>query len=566
MNENREIIPNKKRFITRLYDIFELIKSKIDKNYTLNNKSPKELQENTDLIINTLHVYPEYLKEIIPSVVNDYNKINVIIKYCFQNNFTLEQIPKQYFKKSYVLSSIIENYLVTGQNISDLLNYIETNGGKIGDFLQYFNSNSKKLIIANPLILQEIFEHAGIAKVSSILDVLFSNEEIEELFNVTELPHDIKRLQDLYNIDHKILKDIDIRLLLSKYDNIPLNKLHIFARIPEIQQNILNLNEFELALYYKMSSNMANKTDNWFEYENNILHNFSNGKFNAVLKDLYQNAINGNKINAIDVDSLTNIFSSRSAENLFNITTKNELEQYDEIKQHVCDIVLQNPNLDNLDLTSDEEKYMNGFRQLNVLDRCKIAILQKYYNLSLMEATEIIDVFGKNVSELPCNLEKDAQIVEIITALRNICECNSLELLMNVENLNLDINADLSNCVMLEQQCKELYGKMYQEKLYHPNESDYVSSTTYNEEKINIYKPSNFEGMIVKRIGTLNSFGINIFALNNGINFNTYKEAWKDFGDKIRFRTSTSYMTPETLLTSPHGKFGDHRFIYYVGF
>lgn len=141
MNENREIIPNKKRFITRLYDIFELIKSKIDKNYTLNNKSPKELQENTDLIINTLHVYPEYLKEIIPSVVNDYNKINVIIKYCFQNNFTLEQIPKQYFKKSYVLSSIIENYLVTGQNISDLLNYIETNGGKIGDFLQYFNSN-----------------------------------------------------------------------------------------------------------------------------------------------------------------------------------------------------------------------------------------------------------------------------------------------------------------------------------------------------------------------------------------------------------------------------------------
>ena len=35
MNENREIIPNKKRFITRLYDIFELIKSKIDKNYTL---------------------------------------------------------------------------------------------------------------------------------------------------------------------------------------------------------------------------------------------------------------------------------------------------------------------------------------------------------------------------------------------------------------------------------------------------------------------------------------------------------------------------------------------------
>ena len=36
--------------------------------------------------------------------------------------------------------------------------------------------------------------------------------------------------------------------------------------------------------------------------------------------------------------------------------------------------------------------------------------------------------------------------------------------------------------------------------------------------------------MIVKRIGTLNSFGINIFALNNGINFNTYKEAWKDFG------------------------------------
>lgn len=92
---------------------------------------------------------------------------------------------------------------------------------------------------------------------------------------------------------------------------------------------------------------------------------------------------------------MTNIFSSRSAENLFNITTKNELEQYDEIKQHVCDIVLQNPNLDNLDLTSDEEKYMNGFRQLNVLDRCKIAILQKYYNLSLMEATEIIDVFGK---------------------------------------------------------------------------------------------------------------------------------------------------------------------------
>lgn len=547
MNENRGIVPYKKGIMRRLQETLEIVKSKINKNYTLSYKSPTGLQENLDLIINTLRLKPEYLNEIIPAVANNDNKINVILRYCFQHNFTLDQIPDQYFKKRTTLSSIISIYLETGHSMSELLKHIETKGVKIDTFLSSFNKDSKQAIIDNPQILGEIFEHVGTTKVSSIIGTIFSYEELEKIFESNQLPHNIKRLRDLYNIDHKILKDIDVRMLSSKYDNIPLNKLHIFARIPKVQQTILHLNEFELALYYKMASNMAAKTDNWFDYENNMLENFSNGNFNKLLADLYENAKEGNKINAKDIDLLTSIFSSRLAGNLFNITTKSELEQYNEIKQRICDIVLQNPNLDDHNLIGENEKHMSNFRKLNIMDRCKTAILQKNYNLSLAEASDIANTFGKNISKIQPNSVKDTQTIEMITTLRNICECNSIESLMNIGNLN--VSADLSNSVALEQQCKELYGKMYQERLYQPNESDFVSSTTYEGKKIGIYKPpANFGGMIVKRVTPINESGLGMI----GIDTSSYKSAWNDLGESARFRTCMSYMTPENLLMVNH--------------
>lgn len=556
MNNNKQMIPYKKSFIEKIQSALELVKARFSNKYTLNEKSPDSLKGDINLIIRTISIDKSYINKIDLSILKENSKSNELLYSIFQLGITLEDLPQMWLKDKTILNKISYNYLRLDKSIESILNFYKSNNIKKENIIDILCSNeASELIKQNQNLLNDLLDHIGSVKASDILNKLYSYEEIQDLFHQKELPHNLQRLKELFEKDPRIIKDIDTRLLSKRYDSIETHKIQLFARIPEIQSKILSFDDFNLALYSRMSKCMSSKVNNWFEYDNNLIQNLSSDNYKDLINDLKNCAINGDKINMSNIETLTNILSSMNDDNIFNITSKAELEEFDRIKGQVCSTIFENPELDDENIPKNIANNINNFKMLSPLDRVKTALLQKNYNLSLKEANYIINTFGRDINEIPIKSEEDGYLVEIVTALKNICECNDLNTLINLGQLENKVNFDLSNIVILQDKCKELYGELFQENLYQPNLNDLQDSIEYNGKQIKVYKPDeNFKGMVVKRIHIKDEgFGTSILSFVNDIDTSSYKNAWNDLGESIRFRTSVSYMTPETLLSFNYG-------------
>lgn len=557
MNNNKQMIPYKKSFIEKIQSAWELVNARFSNKYTLNEKSPDSLKGDINLIIRTISIDKSYINKIDLSILKENSKSNELLYSIFQLGITLEDLPQMWLKDKTILNKISYNYLRLDKSIESILNFYKSNNIKKETIIDILCSNeASELIKQNQNLLNDLLDHIGSVKASDILNKLYSDEEIQDLFHQKELPHNLQRLKELFEKDPRIIKDIDTRLLSKRYDSIETHKIQLFARIPEIQSKILSFDDFNLALYSRMSKCMSSKVNNWFEYDNNLIQNLSSDNYKDLINDLKNCAINGDKINPSNIETLTNMLSSMNDENIFNITSKAELEEFDRIKGQVCSIIFENPELNDENIPKNIANNINSFKMLSPVDRVKLALLQKNFNLSLNETKYIINTFGRDINDIPIKSEEDGYLVEIVTALKNICECNDLNTLINLGQLENKVNFDLSNIVILQDKCKELYGELFQENLYQPSLIDLQDSVEYNGKQIKVYKPDeNFKGMVVKRIGVKDQIlGTSFFSFMNDIDNSSYKNAWNDLGENIRFRTSVSYMTPETLLSSPHGQ------------
>ena len=556
MNNNKQMFPYKKSFIEKIQSAWELVKARFSNKYTLNEKSPDSLKGDINLIIRTISIDKSYMNKIDLSIIKENSKSNELLYSIFQLGITLEDLPQMWLKDKTILNKISYNYLRLDKSIESILNFYKSNNIKKETIIDILCSNeSSKLIKQNQNLLNDLLDHIESVKASDILNKLYSDEEIQDLFHQKKLPHNLQRLKELFEKDPRIIKDIDTRLLSKRYASIETHKLQLFARIPEIQSKILSFDDFNLALYSRMSKCMSSKVNNWFEYDNNLIQNLSSDNYKDLIKDLKDCAINGDKINQSNIETLTNMLSSMNDENIFNITSKAELEEFDRIKGQVCSTIFENTELNDENIPKNIANNINSFKMLSPVDRVKTALLQKNYNLSLKEANYIINSFGRAINDIPIKSEEDGYIIEIVTALKNICECNDLNTLINLGQLENKVNFDLSNIVILQDKCKELYGKLFQENLYQPSLNDLQDSVEYNGKQIKVYKPDeNFKGMVVKRIHIKDEgFGTSILSFVNDIDTSSYKNAWNDLGESIRFRTSVSYMTPETLLSFNYG-------------
>lgn len=229
-----------------------------------------------------------------------------------------------------------------------------------------------------------------------------------------------------------------------------------------------------------------------------------------------------------------------NSDNTFNITRKIELEHYEEIKEVVCDTVLTNPNLDDEQMTNDISKYLEKFKSLSEMDRMKLALLEKYYNMDLKEAESIVSKFSTDIENVKANDEFEEATVEQITAIKNIFESNNIETLQQVASLNVLVRTDLSTSTLLIEESKELFEQKYKESLYNPKSEDKMATTEYNGKEIDVYDANLDFSMIVKRVGS---------------NQENSQEVWDSLtktGDSnnkvLRYYTCASYMTDENLL------------------
>lgn len=550
MDKRQDITTYNRSFFGKISDRFEIIKSKLNKNYLLNSKSPAILKEDVNLIIRTLENDLTYIDKIDLSIISNSEKGKIIFDFIFTNNISLDTIPLSWLKDSSILNEFVSSYLHNSKDSTVLLPYMKSHGISNEVYIDILSKIPKEEIQSKPEIIEQLISDADDVSLSTILEKIFNKEELQTFMENTQLPHNLSKLAELYSRDPRVLKNIDIRLLGEKYDCISINELHLFSRIPDVQSTLLNLSDYNLALFSRISKRMSSKTDNWLAYDGMILSNISNGNYSALLDDLFQEAKNGDLITTDTIDTLSLLLSSKNQNNTFNITTKEELDNYDSIRENVCNIIINNPDYDESELDGDIIKHLKNFKELGSEDRLKLALLQKYYCITFEEAIDIVNTFGNDISEIQTDSTEKQQVIEIVQAIRNICECDDISLLQEIGKMPIITQSDISPCVILEQQCKELYGELYQQQLYQPMESDKMKDVMYGDKSISVYKPADFKGMLVKRVKS----GFNIYSALNDVNTDSYSGAWKDFGKNMRYKTSLSFMTPETLLSEPHRK------------
>lgn len=285
----------------------------------------------------------------------------------------------------------------------------------------------------NPNLFQFIFHELRGDDLSSFFNRFFTQEELQQFFSKDiSWQGEMQRFRELYQKDPTIIKTLEGKLLDERYQVIPLYKMQILAKQKMMQKQILGLSDFQLKLYQKMTEKISQKTTRWNRFEENIIGNLSeDGFYGELLSDLYEQSKKGDLITGQEMENLLFLFSRKSssraifkeylmpdyqaeglskkeiakaiivyADMIFPITTKEELRHFQEIRELVCDTVLLNPELDDEQLTKGFQKYLVAFEDLSSIDRMKLALMEKYYNMSLREAEEIIQKFGVDIDQI----------------------------------------------------------------------------------------------------------------------------------------------------------------------
>lgn len=512
----------------------------IEKGYKITEYSPMHLKQNGRLAEN-------YYRDLLE------NNIDGILR---KNILSPELLKNKEFLESYI--NLLKQKGIDDETIISSLTYNEECTNTLKNNLELF---------------QSVFENVTPANLEKFFNKFFSDIELEALFTRTQdLQGKLLRVSQLYAKDDTILQSLNGELLKDQYQNIPNYKMQLIAKNQRFQDRILGLNDYEYSLYSKIAQLVSQKTDRWNRFEKNIVENLSDGYYGELISDLYEQAKKGNKIEAKDLEALAFLLSKpcssksffdeylvdcyrrqgmdeksikqeeiRYSNNVFNITNKKELEHFEEIKELVCDTILTNPSLDDEQLTAPISKYLGHFNQLSELDRMKLALLQKYYNMDLKEASNIVNKFSSDIDSISVNDDYQANIIEQIKAIKNIFESNDINILSQIGDLDILVQTDLSSSTYLVEETKEMFEQLYKENLYMPKDGDKIGTTTYNGKNIEVFDANTEFSIIVKSVGSTNENSQDIW--------NRMTKDGECGRKDLRYYTCTSYMTDENLLS-----------------
>lgn len=425
----------------------------------------------------------EVLEHLDEELLLDTDFKEKLLDLAIQKDYRISKFSQDYLKQNSVLAENYYKNLLENSNVVETMEVLNSNIlnkelVKNREFLQnYMKLLSQKgiddEIIISTLIhdkeciqvfkedkelFQVLFEQMTPVSLEDFFNNFFTPEEVDELLkNQDHLSGKLLQVSNLYAKDHTILQSLDGRLLGKRYQNIPNYKMQLIAKDSKFQKRMLGLSDYEYSLYSQMTELVSQKTDKWNRFEENIVTNLSDGYYKELVNDLHEQAKQGNNITQKEIETLIFLLSQtptpKSAfdntimpslkmsgmdekaieqeeilysNNVFNITRKSELEHFEEIKELVCDTILTNPSLNDEQLRVPIEKYLGKFNPLPELDRMKLALLEKYYNIDLKEAASIVKGFSKDIDNIPVSDEYQTSIVEQIRAIKNIFESNDM--------------------------------------------------------------------------------------------------------------------------------------------
>lgn len=386
---------------------------------------------------------------------------------------------------------------------------------------------------------QELYPHIVLYEIENIEknEKLSENQKINNIvnfINATDISIVYQRIMPIFNMD---VKDTHKDLVLDKVGNVARKVLmgvynEKIALLHEKNNNILQtldinfldkaINEGytdeqilritnypkvqEFILQYKDSKIMNNaikyileKDSNWILSIERIKNN--NENYKDLLNKLSIN-IKEEDIDDKFIQNVLLVISNR--ENYFNIQTVEDVKNYNNIKNNICENIL-NGKIENI--PESLKKYPKE-------QQYKFALLEYKFGIDLEEAKFLINRYGTDAEKI---LEKMPHKLEAkyLYALKEIVESDNIEEIIEELRKNNALEKPwlgFPSARNAEGQIINMFAELYNETLYQPKEEDknnqqeiYIDKEG-NEHKINVYNINGDFDMNIRVEGAYNPY------------------------------------------------------------
>lgn len=271
----------------------------------------------------------------------------------------------------------------------------------------------------------------------------------------------IESIIELSQKNDEITSTINYQILSDRYKSLH-DFLPIITCHPEIQEQIISLKDNDYKTFSKCLEAYSNKTQDWTPVAVSILENINQYPDLIGQLDIEQYQKQG------QLDLLTKILSEP---NYFNI---NNIQEYFEKRDRVCNLILNNPN-------AEELGEYTHILQMNEDNRMRFAVLEKNFGLSLEQAQTLISKFGDDIQSIDGLGENANTYKSLIEKLKYICNTKNVEELSRIDFNTKDKFLDVN---VIERTIKDIYDKDYVSQLYRPIQEDLERE----EDGIQIYK------------------------------------------------------------------------------
>lgn len=318
-----------------------------------------------------------------------------------------------------------------------------------------------------------------------IIQTLKDKEEIFENLNKIGVKQEvIEILNNLNKKNDEVLSEINFEILDDKYINtLGKDKINLLSNYPEEQKQILNLSEKEYELFYRCIDNFTtrNNTDEWTVIAHSILYTIEKKEYDELI----------NNIEDFDNINLTKLTAILQNENILNLKTLEDVENFEQIKKEKCD-----------------EMFYNSESKVN--DKIN-AITLKIFGHDFTNVYSFLKY--KDIEQI-----EDEGLKKYIESLKIIKECKFNKEFRNKLYEQMEDCGFLIDKAEIQRDLKTEYCKMYNKGLFDPKENPDKQTDKIEElHGLNVYDAGTDFNMIIHSVGAFS----NVMK-----NDNNYKENW----------------------------------------
>ncbi len=259
----------------------------------------------------------------------------------------------------------------------------------------------------------------------------------------------VKKIKDSISKENIVIAEEMYGLDKEKYELIKYYS-GTMQKLNEIEETGKN-DVFKVCVEQLKDKNLD--INEWKKTFENLLNKFNDREYQELLYDIDPKSVDAENLNKV-----------LSQPNYFDIKSNEELEKYQEIKQEVCDAIIN----------ENEDKLINYplISGMNDTDKLKFATLEKYAGFDLKQGE---DITKKYLDIENVKAEDKNGVKQLITTVKSIVNEENLEKIKKYNELN-PVSDRLQDVSILEQETKKLYMEEYNKTLFEPSKHEEMSN------------------------------------------------------------------------------------------